>query len=137
MNSDEDSSDFTLTDRDGSSSAGNGDRRVLVCRNGKRRAYCKLWLGAHRTLSQLKQSAAFELGLEDNAEISLVTYKGCELVQDDDLDLLPPNAILFVLLKGIRALARSHLDETFDYHNFLVPYHQIRPLGQVFIAREP
>ena len=78
----------------------------------------------------MKQSVAFELGQDENIELSLVTYKGCELRHDDELDLLPYNAMVFAVLKG-NAESYLKIDETFDYHNFLVPYKFLKTLGEV------
>lgn len=82
---------------------------MYIFPNGKRSALCNLPIGSYTTLASLKQSVCFELNIDENTELSLYTYKGVELLQDSDLDLLPHGAILFFVKK--RILVNNKINE--------------------------
>lgn len=62
---------------------------------------CKLKVNGSSTLEQVKQCVGFELNAHEHVEMRLFSYKGFELTQDTDLDFLPNNCILFVVLNSI------------------------------------
>ena len=72
-----------------------------------------------------------ELNIDERMEMRLFSYKGYQLTQDSDLDVLLNNCALFVLIGSIIKLL---LDANFDPHNYLVPYTQIKSLGKVIIG---
>ncbi len=91
-------------------------------------------LGDWTRLEQLRNAIASELDILVESEIRIYSDRGLEIIDDEDVCLIPRNGIIFVTTGSI---SDSHLtlDETFNYRNCLVPYEIERLLGEVNSGR--